>query len=511
LEARQREIDDLNVFPVADGDTGRNMVLTLRGLVGAMEALRVSIGPVDLEEVDRDLVVRAVARAALSSAHGNSGVILSQLIRGAARELGSGRGRKVSPHLLGRAMRAAAEQVFASIPEPREGTMLTVARDIAEALEQAWPEPVAVDEAISPGEQDALLAEALEIAVAAGTASVDRGPELLDVLRERGVVDAGGYGLVVMLAGALAALRGDAEVDLPHRRPAAGPVTESNAPGRFTFCVNFTLTGVGLDPPAEAGRLTAAGIGDSVLVVGDSEMIRVHVHTDVPAEARALFEPLGTIEHFEQEDMTEQVRDRDRRLARRSAVVVLGHDPGSGELFESELVSAASVDHVSPAEAMAALGLPEVVLVATSPRSLELAAEAVLDGGVRAEVVDGSNLGAALLALSAVDGLDGSDGAALNAERIRAVLDSLETAGIRAAPVADGPAEAVLGGEVIASGEPAGLITQLAERFAPGSFVTAVIDPGAPLTVAMLDALIAEVDVSTAALGEWHCVFALER
>ncbi|MEI6448252.1 MAG: DAK2 domain-containing protein, partial [Actinomycetes bacterium] len=238
LEDRRREIDDLNVFPVADGDTGRNMVMTLRGLVDAIDSLRLSVGGADLTDINRDLVVKAVARAALSSAHGNSGVILSQLIRGAASELGGSKGRKVSPYLLGRAMRGAAEQGIASTPSPREGTMLTVARDIAEALEAAYPEPEWLPEETVPADQDALLAEALEIAVEAGTRSVDRGPELLDVLREKGVVDAGGYGLVVIVAGALAGLRGEERSTLPRREPPRIPVTEGRGPERFGFCVN---------------------------------------------------------------------------------------------------------------------------------------------------------------------------------------------------------------------------------------------------------------------------------
>lgn len=510
LEARQREIDDLNVFPVADGDTGRNMVATLRGLVGAMEALRVSIGPVDLEEVDRDLVVKAVARAALASAHGNSGVILSQLIRGAAMELGSGRGRKVSPFLLGKAMRGAAEQGSASIPEPREGTMLTVARDIADALERAYPEPVLIDDDISPEDQDAMLAEALEVAVDAGTASVDRGPDLLDVLREKGVVDSGGYGLVVILAAALAALRGEHEVPLAHRRPAAGPVVAGDSPGRFSYCVNFTLSGSGLEPAHEARRLRESGIGDSVLVVGDSELIRVHVHTDVPAEARALFEQLGTIEHFEQEDMNEQVRDRDRRLAdgvRTAFTVMVEHGDAAG-LFELDGADVAVVEFDGGDIDGAFAVDSEHVVVATSAAAVEAAAGFALAAEQRIEVVDAGNLAAAMLALADGDDLDHRDGAAVNAERLRIVLGGVVAGGIRDA--GDGSAEAVIAGEVIARGEPGALLGQLAGRLADGAFVTGVIDPGGDLAAGDVEGALAELDLGESPLRGWHLVIACE-
>ena len=521
LESRQREIDDLNVFPVADGDTGRNMVMTLRGLVSALDALRGSIGPVDLQEIDRDLVVKAVARAALSSAHGNSGVILSQLIRGAAKELGSGQGRKVSPHLLGLAMRGAAEQGIASIPEPREGTILTVARDIADALEAAYPSAVPIADDIAHAEQDALLAEALEIAVAAGTASVDRGPELLDVLREKGVVDAGGYGLVVLIAGALAALRGEEASDLAHRRPIGERVQHEPLEETYSHCVNFTVQGSELDAKAEAQRLNSAGIGDSVLVVGDSELIRVHVHTDDPAAAVAMFEQLGTIDGFVQEDMNEQIRLRDERLGsdRATSLLVIGHDDSAAELFELERFSFLGLSQ-DPELQVAEVGRVAkeleddgLVIVATSESSLAAAGSALASGAITAELVSADHLAAALLALCAVEGWDPSHSPAVNSQRIARSLEGLATASVRLGDRAAGDQSDVvvmLGSDAWTAETVEGAIAFAAASFEPGAFVTAVIDPAYGVGEAALQSTFDEVEVSTAALGGWVCVLAAE-
>ena len=521
LESRQREIDDLNVFPVADGDTGRNMVMTLRGLVSALDALRGSIGPVDLQEVDRDLVVKAVARAALSSAHGNSGVILSQLIRGAAKELGSGQGRKVSPHLLGIAMRGAAEQGLASIPQPREGTILTVARDIADALEAAYPQAVAIADDIPHADQDAMLAEALEIAVAAGTASVDRGPELLDVLREKGVVDAGGYGLVVLLAGALAALRGEESSDLAHRRPVSERLQHEPLEEKFSHCVNFTVQGSGLDPKAEADRLNSAGIGDSVLVVGDSELIRVHVHTDSPDQARAMFEHLGAIDGFVQEDMNEQIRLRDERLGGEAGtnLLVVGHDHSAAELFELERFEFLNLgedpqDHgVEVANAAKAIEGDGLVIVATSESSLAAAGKALASGEVSAELVSADHLGAALLALCAVEGWDPVDSAAVNGQRLTKALGGLATAAVRLGDrTAGDPSDVVVlrGTDAWTAETVEGAIAFAAASFEEGAFVTAVVDPSFEGGEEAISAAFDEVEVSTAELGGWVCVFAAE-
>src|SRR4051812_10406659 len=311
LEARREEVNDLNVFPVADGDTGDNMALTLRAVLAELDRLAEG-APID--EVGRDEIVDSVARAALLGARGNSGVILSQLIRGAAEELISRPGELVDPVLVGAAMARAADRAYGSVREPAEGTILTVVREMAArvASEVAHMDEPRLSHQVDADEQDRLLALILEGALDAGQASVKRGPELLPVLREAGVVDAGGYGLTIIFAGVVAALRGAAPPALDHHAPAriTHPHHQS---ATYRYCTNFAVTGTDLEPAPWIPRLEA--IGDSVLVVGDRHTLKVHVHTDEPERATALFEGAGAVSRLDVADMHEQVQQRTDRLA----------------------------------------------------------------------------------------------------------------------------------------------------------------------------------------------------
>src|ERR671933_2320528 len=168
---------------------------------------------------------RAVARAALLGARGNSGVILSQIVRGAAEELASRPGELIDPILVSAAFARAADAAYESVRNPAEGTMLSAVRAMAHRIAQdlAHMSPQRLDPGVSPEEQDKLLAEVLERALDAGEEAVKRGPDQLDVLREAGVVDAGAYGLTVIVAGVVAALRGGGErPQLEHQHVPAG-------------------------------------------------------------------------------------------------------------------------------------------------------------------------------------------------------------------------------------------------------------------------------------------------
>src|SRR5438445_6264051 len=187
LEERRAEVNDLNVFPVADGDTGDNMALTLRAVLAELDRLQGSNGQArTIDEIGREEIVQSVARAALLGARGNSGVILSQLIRGAAEELVSRPGQLIDATLIGAALANAAERAYSSVRDPAEGTILTVAREMAYKIvtDVAHSEDPRLGPATEPPEQDAAIAAALERAVLAGQDSVKRGPELLAVLRE---------------------------------------------------------------------------------------------------------------------------------------------------------------------------------------------------------------------------------------------------------------------------------------------------------------------------------------
>src|SRR3954471_10169312 len=338
LEARRDEVNDLNVFPVADGDTGDNMALTLRSVLEELDRLAAEAGQID-KEVTRQEIVDSVARAALLGARGNSGVILSQLIRGAAEELASRRGELVDPVLVGAAMARAADRAYDSVREPAEGTILTVVREMAHriASELAHMPDSRLPVDAPPALQDAAIAEILERAIETGQASVKRGPALLPILREAGVVDAGGYGATIIFAGVLAVLRNQDAPELEHHHAPARVTHPEHSSSTYRYCTNFAVTGDGLDAGLFVGRLEQ--LGDSVLVVGDSHTLKVHVHTDDPDAATALFATAGDVSHLDVADMDAQVAGRSERLAAQAqatsgALAVVAGD-GMRQLFES--------------------------------------------------------------------------------------------------------------------------------------------------------------------------------
>src|SRR5919106_6172122 len=315
LESRRQEVNDLNVFPVADGDTGDNMALTMRAVMDELDRL----DGLMVDEIGRDEIVQAVARAALMGARGNSGVILSQIVRGAAEELVSRPGELVDPVLVAAAFASAADAAYDSVRDPAEGTMLTVIREVAHTVAQelAHMDRPRLDHSATDIEQDALLAEVLEKAAAAGEAAVERTTEQLDVLSKAGVVDAGAYGIVLILGGVGAGLRGGpgALAGRPHHEPARS-TRPHHADSRFRYCTNFIVTGSGLEPRSYVPRLEQ--IGDSVLVVGDEATMKIHVHTDEPEVAVALFEDTGTVQRLDVADMREQIAAREDRLTPRA-------------------------------------------------------------------------------------------------------------------------------------------------------------------------------------------------
>jgi DAK2 domain fusion protein YloV len=315
LESRRAEVNDLNVFPVADGDTGDNMVLTLRAVLDELDRLQAENAQRTIDEIGREEIVQSVARAALLGARGNSGVILSQLIRGAAEELVSRPGQLIDASLIGAALANAADRAYASVREPAEGTILTVAREMAHSIVGDVAHDRAAGRlgpATEPTEQDLAIAATLERAVSVGEQSVKRGPELLAALREAGVVDAGGYGLTVMFAGVVAALRGDEPPELEHHRAPAQVTHPEHSSGTFRYCTNFAVTGNALRPARFTEALEV--LGDSVLVVGDETTLKVHLHTDEPERATAIFHGVGEVSHLDVADMHVQVSEREERL-----------------------------------------------------------------------------------------------------------------------------------------------------------------------------------------------------
>ncbi len=339
LEERREEVNDLNVFPVADGDTGDNMVLTLRAVLQELDRLQSALVDRTIDDIGRDEIVASVARAALLGARGNSGVILSQLIRGAAEELASRPGELVDPVLIVAAMARAADQAYGSVRDPAEGTILTVVREMASrmASELAHARDSRLGPEASADQQNTVIADVIERALEEGKESVKRGPDLLPVLREAGVVDAGGYGLTVILAGIIGALRGSEPPALEHQN-AVRITHPQHSSSTYRYCTNFAVTGRALEPRRYLAELEK--IGDSVLVVGDSSTLKVHIHTDEPDAATALFDGGGEVSHLDVADMREQIERRDQRLAIAAENAVCGAvavatGGGMRALFES--------------------------------------------------------------------------------------------------------------------------------------------------------------------------------
>ena len=381
LDSRRGEVNDLNVLPVADGDTGDKMAMTMRAVLDELDSLNGQM----IDEIGREELVSAVARAALLGARGNSGVILSQIVRGAAEELASRPGELVDPVLVAAAFARAADAAYDSVRDPAEGTMLSAVRAMAHrvAHDLAHMDEVRLGPDATDAEQDKLIAEVLERALDAGKDAVERGPDQLPVLKQAGVVDAGAYGLTVIVAGVVAALRGKDGPELEHQAPAHSLHLPQHEDSRFRYCTNFAVSGSGLDGQSLVAALEE--LGDSVLVVGDASTIRVHVHTDEPEAAVSIFERMGEVSRLDVADMREQIADRSARLdgaveESQCGVVAVASGGGMLRLYEelgAYVIDGGATMNPSTYELLAgihAAPATEIVVLPNSPNVI-LAAE----------------------------------------------------------------------------------------------------------------------------------------
>ncbi len=319
LAANAPHVNSLNVFPVPDGDTGTNMLFTLRAAYKAAEECPDStLGP----------QVRALAWGALMEARGNSGVILSQILRGFADGVdGSG---QLDGRTLARSLALATESAYKGVESPVEGTMLTVIKDSARAAE------------IAAGSSND-LANVLADAVREAEASVQRTPDLLSILREAEVVDAGGQGVFLILEGALKGLINEPLGEAP-------PALDGDAIARVSAvggddstehvygnCTQFIVKGQGLDS-AEI-RAAVSRMADSTVVVGDRDVVRVHTHSFAPEEVIDLCKAFGEISQVSVQDMDEQhalwLHAPSREMAQTIGIVAVVPGPGIEEVFSS--------------------------------------------------------------------------------------------------------------------------------------------------------------------------------
>jgi len=329
LEKSASDIDALNVFPVPDGDTGTNMFLTMRSSIE--EAYQATT------DHKVSLVAQAMAKGALMGARGNSGVILSQIWTGLARSLNGN--KTIDGSDLADALCQASETAYKALANPVEGTILTVIREAASAAQKS----------VTSGNGDAI--SVLEATVNGANESVANTPKLLPVLREAGVVDAGGQGLYTLLEGALLYLRGDGkQMQSRKSRVIAGSVPETQKPlqttakgEHFGYCTQFMLTGEGLDP--DKLREDLKDKGQSLIVVGDDTTIRVHIHTLEPDSVIRYATSLGTLHDINIGNMDEQHQDflvlqKERILPVDMAIVAVVAGKGLADVFTSLGVSA---------------------------------------------------------------------------------------------------------------------------------------------------------------------------
>jgi len=329
LEKSASDINALNVFPVPDGDTGTNMLLTMRSTIE--EAYRAP-------DRSASAVSQAIATGALMGARGNSGVILSQIWRGVAQGLA---GKETfTGRDLADALQQASVAAYKGINNPVEGTILTVAKDAAAAAQ----------EQAASGSDD--LTSVMEAAVNAANKSVANTPTLLDVLRDAGVVDAGGQGLYTILEGALYYLKGEIE-ELQSRKPdmiassmpltARTPQMVAADAVPYGYCTEFLLRGERLDP--DKLRMKLKKKGESLIVVGDESTVRVHIHTLDPGNIIHYATSLGTVHQVTIRNMDEQHQDylemqKERMPAVEIGIIAVVAGDGLTDVFTSLGVTA---------------------------------------------------------------------------------------------------------------------------------------------------------------------------
>ena len=326
LEKNRAYIDSLNVFPVPDGDTGTNMSMTMQSAVKEIQ---------NCKGTNVSDIAAAASLGALKGARGNSGVILSQILRGFARAL-SGK-EEMAPENFAAALTTGTEAAYKAVMKPKEGTMLTVARMMAEAVTKE-------------ANEGANLYKLIDVMIDEGERALLLTPELLPVLKEAGVVDSGGKGLVTILRGFKMVIDGeevDEYVPAPQQNTAEitgneeGADLEALDDIEFGYCTEFFI--IHLDESfSEADldklREKLMKIGDSVVVAHDSDFIKIHVHSNCPGKILQLALRLGEIDRIKIENMREQNREllaNMKKNEKETALVAVSISDGIDEVYKA--------------------------------------------------------------------------------------------------------------------------------------------------------------------------------
>lgn len=289
LENNREKVNLLNIFPVPDGDTGTNMYLTLRTAVREGE-----------KNYENPLgqIAKAISRGSLMGARGNSGVILSQVFRGVARVLEE---KEQADALdLASALKSGSETAYKAVMKPVEGTMLTVIRETAEACEKA-------------ARQDSDVVATLLAGIKAGYATLEKTPDMLPILKEAGVVDAGGQGFLLFLKGLLEGLAQEKEIPLDSYQEEQllsreERVRKAVVELEFQYCTEMLLKGEQLNPEEIKSHLRP--LGDSIVVIGgDDNMVKVHIHSNHPGEVLETCLQWGSLSDIKINNMLEEVHE----------------------------------------------------------------------------------------------------------------------------------------------------------------------------------------------------------
>ena len=274
IATNQNQLNALNVFPVPDGDTGTNMVLTMRGIASDMESTATA---------DVPTTATAMARAALLSSRGNSGLIMAQLFRGLRDAMTDV--AEVNGENFAHGLTLAAEMAYGAVPNPVEGTMLTVIREVAEA-------------AVKVAENGASVNDVVETAAKQALDTTERTPEMLAVLKEAGVVDAGGFGLSIMFIGMSQYLQGEGDGSVSVNAPGietlvgeSGVIVDTSSldiaeEEAWGYCTNIAIEGTAINIPQLSDEFNK--IGRSTVIAGDETIAKIHVHMEDPGEAVSL-------------------------------------------------------------------------------------------------------------------------------------------------------------------------------------------------------------------------------
>jgi uncharacterized protein len=460
LEAHREELNSLNVYPVPDGDTGTNLLLTQRAVIEEIGRL---------QDDDPAAFAQAVGRAALMGARGNSGVILAQLLRGLIDTLWHPERAGAGGSDLAAALRAASDEARRAVARPVAGTVLSVLEDAAAAAEA----------------EDGDTATVAESAFRAAAASLERTREVLPELRAAGVVDAGGRGILLLFDALASVLGGHAmTVDVGPEGPVGRQEADGEEPLEFRFEVMYLLHGDDALVPALSDRLAA--IGGSVVVVGGSGLYKVHVHTNDPDQAVEAASDAGRTQDVRVADLEGQVADRCAagqaravRVADRQTVALVAVADGDGlaRLFRSlgaVVVSGGPGESPSARallDAIEAAPAPTVVVLPDHPAVLPAAERAARESAKEVRVVPTSSVPAGLSAAAAFNpvatlddvgrAMEEAAGGVAAAAVTRAARDASTPAGAVAPGEWLGLAD---GGVVVIGGTPEAVAVELVSR-----------------------------------------------